>query len=91
MICCMIGSQFFGILMSKNIKPEVILRNTFIISAFSLFLVNFDEIFNTNFKYFGFLIFEICVGIYFPCQSMVKGKIVPEETRSTIYNLFRVS
>merc|ERR1719191_695509 len=42
----------------------------------------------TNF--FAFLAFEMTVGIYFPMMGTLKSNIVPEEARSTIYNLFRM-
>ncbi|CAE7698561.1 MFSD5, partial [Symbiodinium necroappetens] len=38
----------------------------------------------------AFFIFEMCVGIYFPMMGTMKGQIVPESKRSTIYNLYRV-
>jgi len=36
------------------------------------------------------VLFEVTVGLYFPCMGMMKGKIVPESCRSTLYNFFRV-
>lgn len=89
MICCMLGSQAFGYLIALY-PPEFILRNVFIVSMLSLATVPIDKFVGTNFTYFGFLLFEVCVGIYFPCQSTIKGSVVPEQSRSTIYNLFRV-
>ena len=41
-------------------------------------------------SYGGFLMFEACVGAYFPSMFMVKSRVVPEESRAAIYNLFRV-
>merc|ERR1719434_4379 len=40
--------------------------------------------------YVGFIIFEICCGLYFPSVSTIKGQAVPESIRSTVYNLYRV-
>lgn len=62
----------------------------FCVSALSLSFVLLDSLVNTRFTFYGFILFEICVGIYFPCMSTLKSKIVPEEHRSTIYNLYRV-
>ena len=36
------------------------------------------------------LVFEICVGLYFPMMGTLKGQIVPEESRAGIYNLYRL-
>ena len=41
-------------------------------------------------SYGGFLVFEACVGAYFPSMFMVKSRVVPEASRAAIYNLFRV-
>merc|ERR1712050_527870 len=41
-------------------------------------------------RFFAFLAFEACVGLYFPMMGTLKGKIVPEHSRSTIYNLYRL-
>jgi len=38
----------------------------------------------------AFLGFEFCIGLYFPMMGTLKGKMVPEANRSSIYNLFRV-
>lgn len=37
-----------------------------------------------------FLLFEACVGAYYPSMGVIKSKHVPEEARATIYSLFRV-
>eukprot|EP00409_Alexandrium_fundyense_P005173 CAMPEP_0185904498 /NCGR_PEP_ID=MMETSP0196C-20130402/3790_1 /TAXON_ID=2932 /ORGANISM="Alexandrium fundyense, Strain CCMP1719" /LENGTH=133 /DNA_ID=CAMNT_0028623819 /DNA_START=328 /DNA_END=727 /DNA_ORIENTATION=- len=40
-------------------------------------------------RFFAFLVFEACVGLYFPMIGTLKGDIVPEDMRSTIYNIYR--
>jgi len=37
-----------------------------------------------------FMVFEFCVGAYFPAVGLLKSKIVPERIRGTMYNLLRV-
>merc|ERR1719183_1051684 len=37
-----------------------------------------------------FLVFEFCVGIYFPVVGTLKSEVVPEHCRATVYNLYRV-
>merc|ERR550537_996314 len=37
-----------------------------------------------------FLIFEFCVGLYWPTIATLKSRVVPEHVRATIYNLYRV-
>merc|ERR1712100_546846 len=45
---------------------------------------------STVINYLAFLVFELCVGMYFPMMGTLKGRVVPEESRSAIYNLYRV-
>ena len=40
---------------------------------------------------FGFCSFEATCGIYFPAMGMLRGEYLPNDTRSTIMNLARVS
>merc|ERR1719231_1368419 len=41
-------------------------------------------------RFVAFLVFEACVGLYFPMIGTLKGDIVPEDMRATIYNLYRL-
>merc|ERR1712217_212172 len=41
-------------------------------------------------RFIAFLAFEACVGLYFPLIGALKGDIVPEDMRSTIYNIYRL-
>lgn len=38
----------------------------------------------------AFVLFEVSVGLYFPAMGTIKSKVVPEECRTTIYNLYRI-
>ncbi|ESO81972.1 hypothetical protein LOTGIDRAFT_176318, partial [Lottia gigantea] len=45
---------------------------------------------NQTVIFIGFIVFETCVGIFWPSIGTLRGKYVPEETRATIMNCFRV-
>jgi len=45
---------------------------------------------NVQIRFVAFLVFEACVGLYFPMMGTLKGDIVPEDMRSTIYNIYRL-
>ena len=45
---------------------------------------------NVVIRFFAFLLFEACVGLYFPLIGTQKGAIVPEDMRATIYNIYRL-
>jgi MFS family permease len=87
MVCCMAGSSIFGVLISKY-PVEQFTIYVYVIAAGALCLPALTSDISTLFM--GFLIFECCVGIYFPAMGTIKGKYVPENARAAIYNLFRV-
>merc|ERR1711871_668531 len=41
-------------------------------------------------RFLSFMLFELCVGMYFPMMGTLKGLVVPEEARSAIYNCYRL-
>jgi len=45
---------------------------------------------NLKLSFAAFLIFEFCVGIYFPSVGIMKSEVVPEHVRGTMYNIYRV-
>eukprot|EP00747_Dinoflagellata_sp_TGD_P008313 gnl/TRDRNA2_/TRDRNA2_117941_c1_seq1.p1 gnl/TRDRNA2_/TRDRNA2_117941_c1~~gnl/TRDRNA2_/TRDRNA2_117941_c1_seq1.p1 ORF type:complete len:167 (+),score=19.54 gnl/TRDRNA2_/TRDRNA2_117941_c1_seq1:2-502(+) len=87
MVMCMLGSQIFSTA-SDKISIESIGGLTFVISAICHVVIVLTP--DTVIRFASFLLFEMCVGIYFPMMGTLKGSIVPEESRSAIYNLFRV-
>merc|ERR1740117_1407182 len=38
----------------------------------------------------AFVFFEFCVGLYFPSIGVLKSEIVPENVRTTMYNIYRI-
>lgn len=88
MVCIMIGSSIFSILVHAGYRLETISIGLLITAAASLALPAFFS--NTTVILFGFLVFEISCGLYFPCQGTLRGKYIPEDTRATIMNFFRV-
>jgi len=45
---------------------------------------------NLTLSFFAFMVFEFCVGMYFPSIGIVKSEVVPERVRGTMYNIYRV-
>lgn len=91
MVACMIGSQGFGlqVRLRPSIKPRHVLPVVFALSSVSFACIAVG-IGGTIGMYVSYMVFEICVGIYFPAIALLKSEIVPEAYRATIYNLFRV-
>lgn len=86
MVCCMLGSQIFSLLV-KFSSVEKIGQLVLLIAIPSHIvpvLVN-----DPTSSFVAFLLFELTVGIYFPTMGTIKGQLVPEEHRASIYNLYR--
>lgn len=88
MVSVMIGSSLFKIL-SKNYSIESFMRPVFLLSAISL-SIPFLFAGNQLMIFISFLVFEMCVGIFWPAMSTMRGRYVPEETRATVMNFFRI-
>mmetsp|Transcript_2194 Transcript_2194/g.3103 ORF Transcript_2194/g.3103 Transcript_2194/m.3103 type:complete len:505 (-) Transcript_2194:209-1723(-) len=90
MVCSMLGSQVFSICVKNGISEERIMFMTLLIATFSLVLGPIDDVVGTSLMYLGFLMFEVCIGLYYPAMGTLKSKYVPDQNRSTIYNIFRI-
>ena len=40
--------------------------------------------------FLSFLVYEMCIGVFWPGMMSMRSRYVPEELRSTIINLFRI-
>ena len=87
MVCMMIGSNMFKSLLKFG-PPEDILRYTFVASIIALLVPAFSQ--NENVVMFSFCVFEAMCGVYFPGIGVLRSQYLPEETRATIMNLFRI-
>jgi len=88
MLSVMIGSSAFKLL-SHKFAVESLMRPVLLAASASLLVpVLFPG--NQLLIYSAFLLFEFCVGIFWPAMCTMRGKYVPEETRSTVMNFFRI-
>lgn len=88
MVCIMIGSRIFNILMQKQWKVITISLPIFLLSTISMILPIITM--NEHILYWTFALFETCCGMFFPTLGCIKSQIIPEEVRSSVMNLFRV-
>jgi len=87
MIMCMVGSRLFSVA-SHVISIELIGLFGLILAAASHMAVGLTT--DRQIRFFGFLMFETSVGIYWPMMNTLKSRVVPEDARSAIYSLYRV-
>mmetsp|Transcript_27687 Transcript_27687/g.38252 ORF Transcript_27687/g.38252 Transcript_27687/m.38252 type:complete len:459 (-) Transcript_27687:212-1588(-) len=104
MLACMLGSSFAAKLMSRPSLPiEKYMQYVFALAAVALLVpVWFTSIevpgsadvggitFEGKVQLLGFLLFEICVGIFWPSIMSMRSRYIPEDCRSTIMNFFRM-
>ena len=88
MVAIMIGSTSFKLL-EKVAKPESFLRVVLAVAAGCLYTpVLFGN--SAVVVFSAFIVFEVCVGIFWPTMGVMRGTYVPEATRATLMNFFRV-
>ncbi|GFO21247.1 molybdate-anion transporter-like isoform x1 [Plakobranchus ocellatus] len=88
MVSLMIGSSLFKLL-CKLAPVESFMRFVLFAAALSLTMPIFYKG-NQLYIFGGFLVFETCVGIFWPSMGTMRGKYIAEETRATTMNIFRV-
>lgn len=91
MMACMCGASVFS-MTDPGIKPSKVLVATFLLASLSLGAVSYSlsKSVLPAMIFYGFLVFEFCVGVYFPAIGTVKSSVVPEASRAGVYNAFRV-
>jgi len=89
MVAVMIGSSLFSLLGAKQVKKEKMLLIVFATAALT-FVIPILAPDNGFVLMIGFLVYEACVGMFWPCMGTLKGMYIPENVRSTVMNYFRV-
>lgn len=91
MMACMCGASIATIT-NSIIGPLLKLSIVFLVAflSFLVLVLASKQQGMLSASYGAFLLFEFCVGVYFPTIGMAKSSVVPESTRTTIYNLYRV-
>ncbi|KAJ3086218.1 Molybdate-anion transporter [Quaeritorhiza haematococci] len=88
MVSIMIGSVIFRALLKDGWRHEDIGKLAFLVAAIALFVPVLTE--NSTIVFAAFNLFETCCGLYFPTIGTIRGKFIPEETRATVMNVFRI-
>ncbi|XP_033111290.1 molybdate-anion transporter-like [Anneissia japonica] len=88
MVAVMIGSSVFKLL-NKVMVVESFMRFILLVAMVSLAVPIFVPM-NQFAVFISFLVFEMCVGIFWPASGTMRSKYVPEKARATIMNLFRI-
>lgn len=88
MVGIMIGSAIFGLLRFTSISVYSFAKLLIVVAAVSLFSPVATDAGSVVFS--SFVLFEVCCGMYFPSVGVLRSEIIPESSRSTIMNFFRI-
>ena len=90
MCMMMLGSRLFTVylpLQDSIAAPHMLLVLTAIASScLFLSILSPDE----RLTFWAFCLFEGCIGVYFPCMAVLKGKIVEDGVRGKVYGMLRL-
>jgi len=102
MVCCMLGTMAFSRLSNAGVPASKCLAGVLALASLSCVMmacpfsekassggISSSSSANTP-QYIGMLMYEFCIGFYYPAMGTVKGSIVPEDQRAAIYNVFRL-
>lgn len=91
MVCIMVGSSLYSIMLAKKFTPEQLLvcAVTLAVVAMSICIYSTGET-HLYLSFLAFLILEVAVGMYFPAIGFLRSQVIPEDLRAGIMNWFRV-
>ncbi|KAF6136209.1 hypothetical protein GIB67_001618 [Kingdonia uniflora] len=104
MLSSMLGSSIASRLLARSSpKVESYMQIVFAISALTFLLPIITSLtvapskvkggsisFAGSIQLLGFCVFEACVGLFWPSIMKMRSQYIPEESRSTIMNFFRI-
>ncbi|XP_071960387.1 molybdate-anion transporter-like [Antedon mediterranea] len=88
MVAVMIGSSIFKLL-NKVFSVESFMRVVLLVAMVGLAVPIFRPE-QQPAVYTGFLVFEMCIGIFWPALMEMRKRYLPEEARATIMNFYRI-
>lgn len=88
MVCSSIGGALFKPL-TDRFEVESFMQVVFVVAAATLAVPGFLTS-DSTIIFAAFLVFEVCVGVFWPGVGTMRSKYVPEASRAAVMNLFRV-
>lgn len=88
MASMMLGSYLFNELAGTVIRHSQLIVCVFAIGAGALFTTIYAK--NEYTTFYAFCLFEACLGTYFPAMGTLKGRIVEDRHRASVYGILRI-
>jgi len=95
MVCIMVGSALFSILINRGFTESNILKNCLIMISASMAVCCYTArpsatMIDTVISFIAFLVLEVAIGMYFPAITYLRSQVIPESHRANVMNWFRV-
>jgi len=87
MVACILGSTLFGYFRERGYSAEWLAFWNYLAAIAVLWTA---VTVNMYVRLFSCILFELCVGWFWPCAMTLRGRHIPEEVRATIMNFFRI-
>jgi MFS transporter, MFS domain-containing protein family, molybdate-anion transporter len=89
MVCVMVGSSVFKIAAQR---PKALYNIPLYLHAVAFASMAGVTVFleDKTIVYVCFLLFETCVGVFWPAYGVIKSEKIPEDIRSAVMNIFRI-
>lgn len=88
-------SMMFGSMLYNNISKsssafpaQRVLTGTLIVASFCFFIPGHFR--DERITLWCFCLFELCCGIYYPVMASLKGRLIEDGSRATVYTLLRI-
>lgn len=94
MSAMMLGSFVFGFVTSKYDNDEMVMIASYLLqillslsasSLLTIVLTSLEQV-----RFWAFCVFELCVGMYFPCMGYLKSNLIEDGIRGKVYGLMRL-
>jgi len=89
MVCMSLGGLLFSPnLLLKLASAEYVAAGVFFVGAAALCVPVFTSSLIPILC--SFIVFETCVGTFFPCAGLLRSKVIPDAVQGSVMNIFRV-
>jgi len=90
MVCVMIGSTLFQLFSFSKQNLYKIPLVMHAVACGAMFITSISVGSAPTTVFVMFLLFETCVGVFYPAYGCIKSEKIPEDIRSAVMNIFRI-
>ena len=89
MCAVMLGSTIFGFIKPDNVPDAChLMLSILVLASYGLIFPTWQI--SEGWSFWSFVLFEVCVGLYFPTMSRLKSEVVDDAVRAKVYGFMRL-